>query len=108
MEQEAADELLGGDGGDGVAGFSVSVPGGFAIPERDVVCIEAGDAAVADGDPVGASGEVAEDLLGVAERRFSILPIISNSRCATRTIRYLDKRPMCFARRLTTENAFFE
>ena len=86
----------------------MSVPGGFAIPERDVVCVEAGDAAVADGDPVGVSGEVAKDLLGVAERRFSILPIISNSRCATRTIRYLDKRPLCFARRPTTENAIFE
>ena len=49
-----------------------------------------------------------EDSCHGRERRFSILPIISNSRCATRTIRYLDKRPLCFARRPTTENAIFE
>ena len=78
MEQEATDELLGGDGGDGVARFSVPVPGGFAIPERDGVCVEAGDAAVADGDPVGVSGEVAKDLLGVAEGLFRVdVPVLA-------------------------------
>ena len=51
---------------------------------------------------------VVQDVFGAAERRFSILPIISDSRCATRTIRYSDKRPLCFARRPTTESAIFE
>ena len=57
---------------------------------------------------VGVAPEVGNDVRGAGERRFSILPIISNSRCATRTIRYSDKRPLCFARRPTTESAIFE
>ena len=82
--------------------------GVVAPAESHVLAIEIDEAMVGDGALVGVAPEVGEDVGGAGERRFSILPIISNSRCATRTIHYSDKRPLCFARRPTTENAIFE
>ena len=50
MEQEAADELLGGDGGNAVAGSGLARPDGLAASEGDVCSVELEDAAVADRD----------------------------------------------------------
>ena len=72
MEQEAADELLCGDGGNAVAGSGLARPDGFAASEGDVCSVELEDAAVADRDPVGVAGQVAKDLFGIAERRFGV------------------------------------
>ena len=73
-----------------------------ARAESHLLAVEVDAAVVGDGALVGAAPEVSDDIGGAGERRFSILPIISSSRCATRTIRYSDKRPLCFARRPTT------
>ena len=72
-----------------------------ARAESHLLAVEVDEAVVGDGVLVGAAPEVSDDVGGAGERRFSILPIISSSRCATRTIRYSDKRPLCFARKPT-------
>ena len=104
MKKEAADELAGVEAHH-LALVAVSV---VAPSEANMLAIEVDEAMIGDGGLVGVAPEVGDDIGGACERRFSILPIISDSRCATRTIRYLDKRPLCFARRPTTESAIFE
>ena len=104
MQEEASDELVGVETHD----LALVAVGVVAPSESNVLGVEVDEAVVGDGALVGVAPEVGENIGGAGERRFSILPIISNSRCATRTIRYLDKRPLCFARRPTTENAIFE
>ena len=104
VQEEASDELAGVE-----AHHLELVAAGVVAPsETHLLGVEVDEAVVGDGALVGVAPEVGEDIGGAGKRRFSILPIISNSRCATRTIRYLDKRPLCFARRPTTENAIFE
>ena len=56
VEQEASDELLGGDG-DGAVARSFGLPG-LSAPEGDGAAVELEDAAVGDGDPVGVSQKV--------------------------------------------------
>ena len=104
MQEEAADELA------GVERHHLDlVAVGVAAPaESHLLGVEVDETVIGDGALVGVAPEVGEYLGGAGERRFSILPIISDSRCATRTIRYSDKRPLCFARRPTTESAIFE
>ena len=104
VQEEASDELAGGERHD----FDLVAVGVVAPAESNVFGVEADEAVVGDGALVGVAPEVGKHVGGAGERRFSILPIISNSRCATRTIRYSDKRPLCFARRPTTESAIFE
>ena len=104
MQEESSDELAGVE----AHHLDLVAVGVVAPAEPHVLGVEVDEAVVGDGALVGVAPEVGEDVGGAGERRFSILPIISNSRCATRTIRYLDKRPLCFARRPTTENAIFE
>ena len=65
VEQEASDELIGGDGNGAVARL-IGVPG-LATPEGDGAAVEGEDAAVGDGDPVGVARQVAEHLLRSAE-----------------------------------------
>ena len=104
VQEEASDELA-----DVEAHHLALVGVGVVAPaESHLLAVEVDEAVVGDGALVGVAPEVSDDVGGAGERRFSILPIISNSRCATRTIRYLDKRPLCFARRPTTESAIFE
>ena len=104
VQEEASDELAGVE-----AHHLALVAVGVVTPsEAHLLGVEVDEAMVGDGGLVGVAPEVGEDVGGAGERRFSILPIISNSRCATRTIRYSDKRPLCFARRPTTESAIFE
>ena len=63
MGHEAGDERVGRDGLDAVAGLSL--PGKLRppAPEPHGLPVEAEDAAVADGDAMGVSREVCEDLL---------------------------------------------
>ena len=65
VEQEASDELIGGDGNGAVARL-IGVPG-LATPEGDGAAVEGEDAAVGDGDPVGVARQVSEHLLRSAE-----------------------------------------
>ena len=104
VQEEASDELA------GVEAHHLALVGvGVVAPaESHLLAVEVDEAVVGDGALVGVAPEVSDDVGGAGERRFSILPIISDSRCATRTIRYSDKRPLCFARRPTTESAIFE
>ena len=104
MKKEAASELAGVEAHH-LALVAVSV---VAPSEANMLAIEVDETMIADGGLVGIAPEIGDDIDCPGERRFSILPIISNSRCATRTIRYSDKRPLCFARRPTTESAIFE
>ena len=104
VQEESADELAGVETHD----LALVAVGVVAPAEPNMLGVEVDEAVVGDGALVGVAPEVGEDVGGAGERRFSILPIISNSRCATRTIRYSDKRPLCFARRPTTESAIFE
>ena len=72
MQQEPADELVGGDGGRAVAGFPLPRTGRLAATEGDVLSIAGDDAAVADGNSVRVSGEIAEDLFGIAKGSFGV------------------------------------
>ena len=68
MGHEAGDERVGREGLDAVAGLSL--PGKLRPPaaEPHGLPVEAEDAAVADGDAMGVSREVREDLPGSPER----------------------------------------
>ena len=104
MKKEAADELARVETHH-LALVAVSV---VAPSEANMLAIEVDESMIGDGGLVSVAPEVGDYIGCPGKRRFSILPIISNSRCATRTIRYSDKRPLCFARRPTTESAIFE
>ena len=67
MEQEAADELVGADSHGAVARLLLPRLLRLPVPEGDGLAIEACDAAVTDGDPVGVAGEVSEHLGRPAE-----------------------------------------
>ncbi len=70
MEQEAAHELVDGDGG----GARLLLPWllRLSVPEGGGLAVEGGDAAVGDGDPVCISGQVSEHLLRSPEGLFGI------------------------------------
>ena len=72
VEQEAADELVDGDGGGAVARLALLRPCPLSVPEGHALAVEGDDAAIRDGDPVGVAGEVAEDLLRPAERPLGV------------------------------------
>jgi hypothetical protein len=68
VEQEPAKKL------DPVEGHgSLSALAGIVlVAERDLGVLERDQALIGDGDPVGVPGEVVEDLVGTAERRFGV------------------------------------
>ncbi len=70
VEQEASDELFGGDG-DGAVARSFGLPG-LSAPEGDGAAVELEDAAVGDGNPVGVARQVSEHLLWSAEGWFGV------------------------------------
>ena len=72
MEQEAAHELLDGNGGGGVARLFLPRRFRLSVPEGDGMAVEGGDAAVGDSDPVGVSGQVSEHLLRSPEGLLAI------------------------------------
>jgi hypothetical protein len=64
MEEEAADEVVGGEGHHlGFAGIAVVCPA-----KADAAVLEREQPAVGDGDTVGVAGEVGQHLLGAGER----------------------------------------
>ena len=70
MEQEAADELVGGEGHDLLAvGTAAAI---VLVAERDAAFVEAEEPAVRDGDAVGVARQVGEHRLGTGERRLSV------------------------------------
>lgn len=68
VKKESPEELVGVEAHDApLIAFGVVLPG-----EGDVVVVDGDDATVGDGDAVGVSGEVLEDLARAAERGFRI------------------------------------
>ena len=63
MEQEAADELFGGEG----QGLEAAVMAVVAPAEADLTVLDGEEAVVGDGDAVGVLAEVVEDLVGAGE-----------------------------------------
>ena len=63
MEQEAADELFGGEG----QGLEAAVMAVVAPAEADLTVLDGEEAVVGDGDAVGVAAEVVEDLVGAGE-----------------------------------------
>ena len=65
VDQEAADELAGGEGHQLAPGLAL---GAVVLPaEGDAALVEGDQAAVGDGDAVGVAGEVGQDRLGAGE-----------------------------------------
>ena len=70
MEQEAADELVGGERHDLLAvGTAAAI---VLVAERDAGLVEAQEAAVRDGDAVGVARQVGEHRLGPGEGELGI------------------------------------
>ena len=63
MEQEAADELFGGEG----QGLEAAVMAVVPPTEADLTVLDGEEAVVGDGDAVGVAAEVVEDLVGAGE-----------------------------------------
>ena len=70
VEQKAADELVGIERHDllPIEAFAAVV----LVAEGDAGLVEADEAAVRDGDPVGVAGEIGEHRLGAGERRLGV------------------------------------
>ena len=68
VEQETADELVGSEG----HGFFLILVLAITIGEGDFAVINGQDAIVGEGDAVGVSAEVVEDVLGGAEGLFGV------------------------------------
>ena len=70
VEQEAADELVSGEGHDLLAvGAALAI---ILVAEGDPGIVEAEEAAVRYGDPVGVSRQIGEHRLGARKRRLGI------------------------------------
>ena len=70
VKEEAADELVGGEGHDLLpSGAGLAV---ILVAEGDPGLVEPEEAAVRYGDPVGVAREVSEHGLGTRERRLGI------------------------------------
>src|ERR1700722_7397779 len=67
VDEEAADELVGGERHRLVAGAAVGTI--ILVPEGDAVLVEGDEPAVGDGDAVGIARQISEHRLGSAERR---------------------------------------
>lgn len=70
MEQEAADELVVGEDHDLLP--VVAVTAVILVVQGDPVLVEADEAAVRDGDPVGVAGQIGEHRFRSGEGRFSV------------------------------------
>ncbi len=87
MDEEASDELVGGERHGLVAVFALGTV--VLPPEGDLVLIEGDETGVGDGDPVGVTRQVGEHRGGSGEGRAGILPIITVKKLSsvTRIIR---------------------
>jgi len=97
VDQKAADELVGVERHQLVAGLGL---GPVILPfERHALAIKGDEPAVGNSNPVGVAGQVGQDSVGSAKRRFSILPIIPEleSRFVTPTTRCIGRQPQSCA-----------
>ncbi len=68
VKQEAAQELMGGNG----HGLLLAAVGIVPPAEEDAIVFEGHEPMVGDGDAVGVAGQVVEDVFGAAEGRLGI------------------------------------
>jgi hypothetical protein len=81
MEEESANELQGVE-----SHRARTVSLGVILPTKgDFAVFEGDEPPIGDGDSMSVSGEVLEDLLGTAEGRTGILPIITTKKLSSLT-----------------------
>jgi hypothetical protein len=79
VEQEAADELVGGECHDALAGRAIAAI--IVLAERDAGLVESKQPPVRDGDPVGLAREVGEHRFGAGEGRLGVdCPVVAGPR----------------------------
>lgn len=82
MEQEAADEL---DRIEVHAAAAVAMTG-VSPAKADLSVLEADESSVGDGDPMGVSGQIFQNMLGSAKRRLGIDHPLSSSEASEQRI----------------------
>ncbi len=107
MQQEAADELVDIKGHGGVAAWPFDP---VILPfEGDAAVVDSDQPSIGDGDAVGVTGEISQDLAGSGKRRLSILPMIRvlSSSSVIPIIRSMDNLPLFCTRNMAMGNAIF-
>lgn len=107
MHQEPPDKFMRGERHSGVSAGALHPV--ILDLEGNAVRIGLDQPAVGDCDPVGVTRQIGQYLLGVGERRLSILPIIMGpgSRFVIPTIRCTGKKAWSCGRRIQKGNAIF-
>ena len=78
MQEEAVDELLGGERGGAAAGLGLSRQFRLSASHADLRAVEGENVVVADGNSMCVTRDICEDLLGAPERRLGVdHPVLS-------------------------------